>query len=95
MIICFLITDLLSFIYYLQSSKTAAGVTGRLGHPALSPVVLVSSPVSVCVTRPPLSLGARAVWERADKLRSVISLHAQVRTGHPFEELKSCIHQEQ
>lgn len=65
-----------------QSSKMAAGVTGRLGHPALSPVVLVSSPVSVCVTPPPPSLEARAVLERVDKLRSVRSLHAQVSSGH-------------
>lgn len=66
-----------------KSSKTAAGVTGRLGHPAPSPVVLVSSPVSVCVTPPPPSLEARAVQERVDKLRSVRSLRARVSSGRP------------
>lgn len=40
--------------------------------------MLVSSPVSACVTPPCPSLEARAVLERVGKLRSVRSLHAQV-----------------
>lgn len=56
----------------------AAGAFGPPGHPALSPVALVSSPVSASVTPPSLSWEERTARGRAGKLRSARSLSARV-----------------
>lgn len=62
----------------LQSSRTAAGATGRLGPRARSPAAPVSSPVSASVTHPRPSWGARTAREKADRLRSARSHPAPV-----------------
>lgn len=56
----------------------ATGAIGHPGHLALSPAVLVSSPVSASATPPPLSSEERTVRARDGKPRSVRSLPARV-----------------
>ena len=76
--LCFLLSDLWPFISSHQSSRTAAGVIGHPGHPAQSPVVLVSSLVSAFATPQPPSSEAKSVRERVGKLKNARNLRVPV-----------------